>query len=60
MKKNSSITYINTYEELEEEIWKAVVEYTHQLHGNDGHIQVAFDGEYEVYIVQSTAQKKDD
>ena len=60
MKKNSTITYISSWEEYQDAIWDAVVEYTHDLHGNEGHIQTAFDGECEVFLVQSTAQEKNE
>lgn len=47
-KKNISIS--TNYEEIDDAIWNAVMEYTHELYGNDGHIQYVHDGESLVYI----------
>ena len=48
-KKNITISI--SYEEMDDAIWDAVLEYTHELYGNDGHVQVAQDSECLVYIV---------
>lgn len=39
MKKKTTITSIDDWSEYDNEIWDAITEYIHNLHGNDGHIQ---------------------
>ena len=48
---SKKITTISiSYEEMDDAIWNAVIDYTHELYGNDGHIQYAHDGEFLIYI----------
>ena len=45
MKKKFTTTYIE-WEELDDEIWNAIVDYTHETFGDmDGHIQFALDND---------------
>ena len=47
MKKKITTTYIDDWDEVGEAIWEAIVEYTHEQHGNNGHIQRAIDIDFE-------------
>lgn len=52
MSKKNSIVSVDSYEELGEEIWNAIVDYTHEVYGDSGHIQSAFNGEEEVFLIR--------
>lgn len=62
MKRKITTISIRNWDELDDYIWDAIVEYTHELHGNDGHVQYAQDSDCIVYFVRpcNRLHKKDE
>lgn len=60
-KKNISIS--TSYEEMDNAIWDAVTEYTYELYGNDGHVQIVEDIDCLAYVISRASdctKNKDD